>query len=113
MAIKERIVGDVAVIVVKGKLMGDAATDEVHDKVKELLSNDNKKIVIDLSNVKWINSKGLGMLMACYTSCQKAEGHLKLAGATEKVNSLLMMTKLITIFDSYDNADQAIGSYIG
>lgn len=111
MAVKEKTVGDVVVIVVKGKLMGGKETDEVHDKVKDLLEKDNKKLVIDLSSVKWMNSKGLGMLMACYTSCQNASAQLKIAGATEKVNSLLMITKLLSIFESFANADQAIGSY--
>ena len=111
MAVKEKTVGDVVVVIVKGKLMGGKETDEVHDRVKGLLEKENKKLVIDLSNVKWMNSKGLGMLMACYTSSQNAGAQLKIAGATEKVNSLLMITKLLSIFESYNNADQAIGSY--
>ena len=111
MAVKESIVNDIAVVEVKGKLMGGKETEECHDKVKSLLDRGYKKLIIDLSHVKWVNSKGLGMLMAGYTSCRNASGDLKIAGAQEKVNSLLMMTKLITIFESFDNTDQAIGSY--
>lgn len=113
MAVKGKIVQDVAVVTVKGKMMGGRETDEVHEKVKSLLTEGHKKLVIDLSHVKWMNSKGLGMLMATYTSCQNAGAKLKIAGAVEKVNSLLMMTKLLSIFESYDNTDQAIGSYLG
>jgi len=113
MAVKEKTVQDVVVITIKGKMMGGTETDEVHEKVKQLLDQDHKKLVIDLSHVKWMNSKGLGMLMACFTSSQNAGAHLKIAGAVEKVNSLLIMTKLLSIFDSYENADQAIGSYLG
>lgn len=113
MAVKKKVVDDVAVFEVKGKLMGGPETDEVHESVKSALESGTIKIVINLSHVKWVNSRGLGMLMACFTSCQNAKGHLKIAGATEKVNSLFMMTKLLTIFDTYDNADQAIGSFKG
>jgi anti-sigma B factor antagonist len=113
MSIKERMVGDITVVEVKGNLMGGKETNECHDKVKELIEGGNKKLVIDLSNVKWMNSKGLGMLMACYTSCQNSDANLKLAGATDKVNSLFMMTKLMTIFDTHENADRAIGSFTG
>ena len=111
MGVKERIVADIVIVEVKGNLMGGKEIDECHTKVKELLEGDTKKLVIDLSNVKWMNSKGLGMLMASYTSCQNASAKLKLAGATDKVNSLFMMTKLMTIFDTYENADRAIGSF--
>ncbi len=111
MAVKEKFIDDIAVLNFKGKLMGGSETEECHDKVKKLLEDNHKKIVIDLSNVKWVNSKGLGMLMAAYTSCQNSGAGLKIAGATDKVNSLFMMTKLITIFDCYDNADQAIGNF--
>lgn len=111
MAVKERIVNDIVVIEVKGKLMGGKETDECHEKVKSLLDRGYKKQIIDLSHVKWVNSKGLGMLMAGFTSCRNAGGDFKIAGAQEKVNSLLMMTKLITIFESYDTTEQAIDSY--
>ena len=113
MAVKKKVVGDGAVFEVKGKLMGGPETDEIHEAVKSVLEAETKKIVIDLSHVKWVNSRGLGMLMACFTSCQNAQGHLKIAGATEKVNSLFMMTKLLTIFDTYENTDQAVGSFLG
>jgi len=69
-------------------------------------------LVFNLASVKWLNSRGLGMLMACYTSCKNAGGELKIAGATEKVNSLLMMTKLLTIFETFENVDRAVGSYL-
>ena len=111
MGTKVKIVRDVAVVTAKGKLMGGPETDECHQKMKTLISEGHKKFVIDLSKVKWVNSRGFGMLMACYTSCKNAGGDLKIAGATEKVNSLLMITKLITVFECFDNVDQAIGSY--
>ena len=91
--------------------MGGVETDACHEKVKALVSGGMKKIVVDLSKVKWMNSKGLGMLMACYTTLTNAGGQLKIAGATEKTNSLLMMTKLITIFDAYNTTDEAVENF--
>jgi anti-sigma B factor antagonist len=111
MTVKDKIIEDVAVITVKGNLMGGNETDECHQTVKKLIEDGQKKLVIDLSKVKWMNSRGLGMLMACHTTISNADGMLKIAGATEKVNSLFIMTKLMTIFDSYENADRAIGSF--
>jgi anti-sigma B factor antagonist len=111
MAVKEKIQGDVAILVISGKLMGGEETKEVHEKVKSLLADGLKKIVIDLSKVKWLNSSGLGILISCLTSITNGGGKLKIAGATEKVNSLLMITKLITVFDSYESADRAVATF--
>ena len=112
MSVKSKKVdNNIAVVVVKGKLMGGPETDACHQKVKEMITDGHNNVIIDLSNVKWLNSRGLGMLMACFTSCKNSGGEMKIAGATEKVNSLLMMTKLMTIFESFDNADQAVGSF--
>ncbi len=111
MAVKENMVGDVAVITVSGKLMGGGETWDVHTKIKGLIENGSKKVVVDISKVKWMNSQGLGMLMSCYSSLKNAEGQLKIAGATEKVNSLFMITQMITIFDTYETADRAVASF--
>ena len=91
MAVKEKITGDVAVLSVSGKLMGGNETWEIHEKVKSLIADSVNKVVIDLAKVKWLNSQGLGMLMASYTSLKNAGGQLKVSGAAEKVNSLLMV----------------------
>jgi len=111
MAVKEKIIGNVAVLMVSGKLMGGNETREVHEKVKSLINDGLKKVVIDLSKVKWLNSQGLGMLMACFTSLRNASGDLRIAGATDRVNSLLMITKLITIFETFETADRAVATF--
>ena len=111
MAIKEKIIGDIAVLSISGKLMGGKETLEVHEKIKGLIADKITKVVVDLSKVKWMNSRGLGILMAGHTSLSNANGSLKIAGATEKVNSLLMITQLITIFETYENADRAVASF--
>ena len=111
MSVKEKITGDIAVLIVSGKLMGGEETKEVHEKAKSLIADGIKKIVIDLSKVKWLNSSGLGMLISCLTSVQNSEGTLKIAGATDKVNSLFMITKLITVFDTYESVDRATATF--
>ena len=111
MQIKEEIHGDVAVLYLKGNLMGGPEGMQVHEKVKSLLADKMKKIVIDLSKVKWMNSSGLGILMACMTSVQNAGGQLKISGATEKIKNLFMITKLITLFETYETAERAIASF--
>ncbi len=111
MSVKEKIVSNVAVLTVSGKLMGGPETWEIHEKVKGLINDEMKKVVIDLSKVKWMNSQGLGMLMSCHTSLKNVEGALKISGATDKVQSLFMITQMITIFDTYDTSDLAVASF--
>jgi anti-sigma B factor antagonist len=111
MSIKEKMQGEVAVISLSGKLMGGPETTAVHDKVKELVAGKAKKIVIDLGKVKWMNSSGLGALMGSLTTAKNAGGELKLANVTDKVQSLFMITKLITIFETHDGVDQAVASF--
>lgn len=111
MALKEEIRGDVAIVALKGNLMGGSETTEVHDKVKELALTGVNKVVIDLSKVKWMNSTGLGALMGSMTTVRNAGGDLKLANVTDKVQSLFMITKLITIFDTFTSTDEAVASF--
>ena len=80
-------------------------------KVKELIEVNKKNVVIDLSRVKWMNSSGLGTVMGCLTSLKNAGGDLKLCGVTEKVKSLFMITKLITLFDTHNTVDEAVKAF--
>jgi len=98
------------VITLKGNVMGGPEAQEFHDLLNELLSQNKTNIIIDLGGVKFMNSTGLGMLISGYTSVKNKNGVLKLANATEKINSLLVITKLITIFDNYDSVEKAIES---
>lgn len=111
MAIKEQMRGDVAVVTLKGKLMGGPETQAIHEKVKELVENGVRKVAIDLGKVKWMNSTGLGALMGAMTTLRNHNGELKLANVTDKVQSLFMITKLITIFETYESVDEAVESF--
>lgn len=111
MTIKTKTFGDVGVIYLKGKLMGEPATAEIRDEVHAFFGENIMKIVIDLKGVTWMNSLGMGSLMSVYTTIQNAGGELKLSDVTAKVNSLLMMTKLIRVFDTYETVDKAVQSF--
>ena len=111
MAIKEKIVEDIAILKLRGNLMGGSETDELREKVYSLVSDKIHKVVIDLSSVKWLNSTGLGMLMSCHATLVNNNGQMKLAHATDKVKSLMMVTQLIKIFENYETVDRAVASF--
>lgn len=110
MKIKEKIVNHVAVLSLTGKMMGGPETTALHDHIRGLMKDGISKVVIDLGGVKWINSSGLGVLMAAMTTLKNSEGQMKLANVTEKVESLLMITQLIRIFETFDSVDRAVSS---
>jgi anti-sigma B factor antagonist len=99
------------VITLKGNVMGGPEAQEFHDLLGNLFDNGKTNIIIDLGSVKFMNSTGLGMLISGYTSVKNKGGVLKLANATEKINSLLVITKLVTIFENFDSVDAAAESF--
>lgn len=111
MNIKEKMHGDVAVIALKGNLMGEPDTTDVREKIYGLLQDEVKKVVLDLGKVKWINSSGLGALIAAMTSVKNKGGDLRLANVTEKVESIFMITQLIKVFKTYETVDRAVASF--
>ncbi len=102
---------EAVVIDLKGNVMGGEDTKEFNDLLHKLIDEGKKNIVVDLSDVKFMNSSGLGMMIGGLTTMKKAGGNLKLARVTEKIESLLIITKLITIFEFYENVDEAIKSF--
>jgi anti-sigma B factor antagonist len=102
---------EAVVIELKGNVMGGEDTKEFNDLLHKLIDEGKKNIVVDLSDVKFMNSSGLGMMIGGLTTMKKAGGSLKLARVTDKIESLLIITKLITIFEFYDNVDDAIKSF--
>ena len=110
MKIKEKIENHVAVLSLSGKMMGGPETTALHDHIRGLMNDGINKVVIDLGGVKWINSSGLGVLMAAMTTLKNSDGQMKLANVTEKVESLLMITQLMRIFDTYDSIDRAVSA---
>jgi anti-sigma B factor antagonist len=111
MKIKEKIENHVAILSVTGNMMGGPETTALHEHVKGLINDGIVKVVIDLSGVKWMNSSGLGTLMACHSSLQAAGGDLRLANVADKVQSLFMITKLVKIFQTFETVDRAVASF--
>lgn len=111
MKFKDKMVGDVAVLSLKGKLMGYPETDELNDEIRSFLGSGTRKIVIDMGGVSWLNSMGVGALMRSYTTVTNNEGSLKLARMTDKARGLFTMTQLIKVFDIYESIDEAVESF--
>lgn len=111
MRIHEDVFEDVTVLTLKGKLMGGKETNAVQEHVQSLIDGGARELVMDLSRVKWLNSQGVGMLMACLTKMRNAGGSLVISGATEKVENVFMVTKLIQIFETFDSVEEAIQSF--
>ena len=99
------------VIELKGNFMGGPEAQEFSDELHKLIDDGKKNVVIDLAETKFMNSSGLGMLISGYTTMKNGGGSLKLANATEKIESLLVITKLITIFEHYPSVDEAVKSF--
>ena len=99
------------ILTVSGPMMGGPDTVAFHDNVRELIARNITQFVVDLKKVKWLNSSGLGVLMSSWGSVCRVNGVMKLANVTQKVRSLLIVTQIITFFETYDNVQQAIDSF--
>ena len=108
MKIKESIHQKVAVLTVKGSLMGPPETVKLFEDVTGLVEDGIKRIVLDFTSVNWINSLGVGAVMKCLTLLRNKNGFLYLVGLTEKVKSIFMVTQLIKVFTIKDTVDEAI-----
>lgn len=102
---------EAVIIELKGNVMGGDDTKDFNDLLHKLIDEGKIKIVVDLSDVKFMNSSGLGMLIGGLTTIKKSDGFYKLANVTDKIESLLIITKLITIFETYDSVDKALESF--
>jgi anti-sigma B factor antagonist len=109
--IDSRLSGDVTILDVAGKItLGDGSV-VLREKVKELVAGGNKKVLLNLGNVTYIDSSGIGELVAAFTSVSNSGGALKLLHLTKRVQDLLQITKLYTVFEVHDDEAKAIGSF--
>ena len=99
------------VITLKGNVMGGPDGAKLHDALHELKEDGKTNVVADLSKVKFMNSSGLGMLISAMTTLRNAGGDLRLANVADRIQSLLVITKLITVFKHYDSVDDAAASF--
>ena len=101
----------VAILEPKGKIMGGPDATMLRDQLQEFIKQDKLKVVIDLRGVNWMNSTGLGILISGLTTMRNKKGELKLANVTDKIQSLLTITKLITVFEAHDSVAEALESF--
>ena len=99
------------VIEFKGNVMGGPDAVKLNEKLHELIEKDQTNIVANLHKVKFMNSSGLGMLIGGLTTMRKAGGDLRIANASDKIESLLVVTKLITVFTHFRSLEEAVESY--
>jgi anti-sigma B factor antagonist len=111
MKLSTREIQEVVVLEPKGKIMGGPDASMLHDQLHEYIKQGKKKVIIDLSKVDWMNSTGLGILISALTTLKNNQGELKLTNVTDKIRSLLTITKLVTVFETYDSLDQAVASF--
>ena len=111
MQIEERAVGDVVVLDLKGRITLGDGDQLLKDKVNSLVNQGHKGIVLNLAGVPYIDSAGLGEIVGSYTTVSRQGGSLKLLNLTKKITDLLAITKLLTVFETYDSEDEAIKSF--
>ncbi len=109
---KTEMNGKIAIIEIKGSLVGDGDTDKFRSAVQDFIEQGNKCLVVNLGKVNYMNSSGIGAIISAYTSYKKVTGEVKLAGISDNVQNLLAVTKLIDIFDVHDTVDEAIDSFL-
>lgn len=111
MTIKEEIRSDVAVLTLSGTLMSGPEVGPFHEHIKKLVSDGVCQVVVDFSKVKWFGSSMLGVMTASLTTTRNAGGDVRLTGVTKKIESILMVTQLASIFKIVETVDRAVASY--
>ncbi|HEX5731586.1 MAG TPA: STAS domain-containing protein [Blastocatellia bacterium] len=111
MDIKERVVEGVSVLDISGKIVLGEGDIQIKDRIKDLLADGQRSILLNLGDVSYMDSAGLGALISGYTTVKREGGQLKLVNLTKRIKDLLAITKLITVFDTYENENEAIESY--
>jgi anti-sigma B factor antagonist len=109
--IEERVIGHATVLDIIGKLTMDQAAQHLKDKINSLISQQRTHIVLNLKNVPYIDSGGLGQLVASYGSVMKTGGALKLLNVNSRNHDLLSITRLVTVFESFDSEAEAVQSF--
>ena len=111
MEIKERVVGGVSILDLSGKIVLGEGDGQVKERIKDLLSDGQRRILLNLAEVNYIDSAGLGTLIGSYTTAKRDGGTLKLVNLTKRIRDLLAITKLITVFETFDNEAEALASF--
>jgi anti-sigma B factor antagonist len=111
MQIEERVVGDVTILDLKGKITLGEGDEALKDKINSLVLQDRRRILLNLAEVPYIDSAGLGEIVRTYTTVSRQGGQLKLVNLTKRITDLLSITKLLTVFETFDSEADALQSY--
>jgi len=111
MKIETRTVGDIRILDCSGKITLGEGTMTVRNTVRDILKNNGKKIILNLSDVNYIDSSGIGELVSTYTTVTNNGGQLKLLNLTKKIQELLAITKLLTVFQVFNSESEAVASF--
>lgn len=106
-----RDLGDVRIIGLSGKITIGGGDVKIRELVDNSLAEGKNKVIFDLGGVSAIDSSGIGEMVACYTTVAKRGGKLKLMHLSPKINDILQVTQLITVFDVFDDEQEAVGSF--
>ncbi len=109
--LKERQAGDVTILDLSGEVRIGDSSIALRESVRHLADQGKKKLLLNLAGVKYIDSSGIGELIANYTTVSRQGGQLKLLNLTDRIQNLLVITKLLTVFDAYDNEAEALKSF--
>ena len=111
MVIEERIVGDVTILDLKGKMTLGEGDELLKDKINSLIHQGQKKLLLNLEGVPYLDSAGLGEIVRTYTTVSRQGGNLKLVNLTKRITDLLSITKLLTVFETFDSEAEALKSF--
>ena len=109
--VKERQAGDVTILDLSGEVRIGQGSIALRDSIRKLADEGKKNVLLNLGGVKYIDSSGIGELIANYTTIKRQGGQLKLLKLTDRVQNLLVITKLLTVFDSYEDEAEALKSF--
>jgi anti-sigma B factor antagonist len=111
MQIEERTVGEVVVLDLKGRITLGEGDQLLKDKVNSLVNQGRKRIILNLAGVPYIDSAGLGEIVGSFTTVSRQGGSLKLLNLTKRITDLLSITKLLTVFETFDSENEAVRSF--
>jgi len=113
MEIEQRPSGDVMILDLRGKLTIGSGDELLKDKIHSLIQQGQKNLLLNLAAVPYVDSAGLGAIVSSYTTVSREGGSLKLLGLTSRIEDLLAITKLLTVFDTYESESDAVASFGG
>lgn len=111
MQIEERVVGNVTILDLKGKVTLGEGDEVLKDKINSLIHQERKRILLNFAEVPYIDSAGLGEIVRTYTTVSRQGGQLKLVNLTKRITDLLMITKLLTVFETFEREQDALKTF--